>query len=424
MGSRSSRARTIRAITVVFVLSAAGGLLPARGATGVAREASPTWGTGPAGDNKAERVVAVVEAGDVVYLAGEFTGMVPPGADGDAGLVPRRHLAALEVAGGTLTGWSPDADGPVRAMVLSPDGKRLYVGGAFNSIGGRPVRNLAALDPATGEVDATFHPPVVNSGVRALALSGDRLYVGGNFTEVRLSDGALIHRPQLAAFDASTGGLLDWLPPDNGGGEYFGQTGEESSSGDGIVHALQVSGDGRTVHAGGSFLDFGGQPGLLSLDAATGEPTAWQADMDRPVFGLAVSPADGHTLYAAAGGAGGRLMTFEPGGDEEPLWQVKVDGDAVAVLASKTTVYLLGHYDFIVSAESDCYRRCPGGPERHHLAAFDAETGELDPWNPSANTSTGPYTGAVGARHLWIGGEFGMINRSPQPGIAQFPGVP
>lgn len=424
MGSRSSCARTIRVIAAVFVLSAAGGVVPARSATGVAREPKATWGTGPAGDRKAERVLAVVESGGVVYLGGEFTGMVPPKAEGDAGLVPRRHLAALEAAGGTLTDWNPDADGPVRAMALSQDGKRLYVGGAFNSIGGQPARNVAALDLATGTLDPSFRPPVLNSGVRALALHDDRLYVGGNFTEVRLSDGALIDRPQLAAFDASTGGLLDWLPPDNGGGEYFGQTGEESSSGDGIVYALEVSGDGRTVYAAGSFLDFGGQPALISLDAATGEPTAWQADMDRPAFGLAVSPADGHMLYAATGGAGGRLMALDPGGDEEPVWEVKVDGDGVGVVASETTVYLLGHYDFIVSAESDCYQRCPGGPERHHLAAFDATTGEIDPWDPSANTSTGPYSGAVGAGRLWIGGEFGLINGKPQPGIAQFPGVP
>ncbi|HLF39979.1 MAG TPA: hypothetical protein VI854_00760, partial [Acidimicrobiia bacterium] len=318
----------------------------------------------------------------------------------------------------------PDADGPVRALALSADGRRLYVGGAFSSIGGQPARNLAALDLATGTIDATFAPPVLNSGVRALALHGDRLYVGGNFTEVRLSDGALHDRPQLAAFDASTGGLLDWLPPDNDGGEYFGQTGQESSSGDGIVYDLAVSGDGGTVFAAGSFLDFGGQAGLVSLEAATGKPTAWQPDVDRPVFGLAVWPADGRTLFAATGGAGGMLMAYEPGDDEEPAWEIKTDGDNVGVLASHTTVYLLGHYDFIVSAESDCYQRCPGGPERHHLSAFDAATGELLPWNPAANTSTGPYAGAVAADHLWVAGEFSLINRRPQPGIAQFPGVP
>jgi hypothetical protein len=67
---------------------------------------------------------------------------------------------------------------------------------------------------------------------------------------------------------------------------------------------------------------------------------------------------------------------------------------------------------------------CPGGPERHHLAAFDAATGALDPWNPTANTSTGPYSGSIGARHLWVGGEFTMINRVSQPGVVQFSGMP
>lgn len=202
----------------------------------------------------------------------------------------------------------------------------------------------------------------------------------------------------------------------------YGQTGEKSRSGDGLVYDLAVTDDRRTVLVAGTFLDFGGEGGLLALDASSGRPSRWQAVIDRPVFGLAVWPADGRTVFAAAGGAGGVLAAFVPGGDPEGRWSVKTDGDNVGVVASESTVYLLGHYDFIVSAESDCYRYCPDGPERRHLAAFNARTGHLRSWNPAANTSTGPYAGAVGERHLYIGGEF--INRRPQPGFAQFPGRP
>jgi hypothetical protein len=385
--------------------------------------ANRTWGTSAVAD-KAGLVLAMAEANGKLYVAGEFTGMVAPGGGGP---VPRRYLAALDAASGELLSWNPDPDGPVRALARSADGRRLYVGGNFDSIGGQPVRNLAAIDLATGALDPTFQPPTPNSTVRSFAVAGNRLYVGGNFTTLRIPSGrpaagGEYPRPQLAAVDAVNGDLLDWVPPPNAGGRFSGNTGTPTHDGDdGMVQALAVSPDGSTVFAAGDFLDFGGQGGLLSLAAATGQPTAWQPKMDqgRPVFGLAMSP-DGRTLFAATGGPGGSLFAFEPAGKTTARWQAKVDGDAVDVVASSAKVYLIGHYNYIVRAGSSCSQRCPDGNQRDHLAAFDAATGRLDAWNPKADTATGPYTATFGANHLWVGGEFTQINEKRQPGIAQF----
>jgi hypothetical protein len=66
----------------------------------------------------------------------------------------------------------------------------------------------------------------------------------------------------------------------------------------------------------------------------------------------------------------------------------------------------------------------PGGPTRHHLSAFAAADGSLLAWNPTADTSTGPFTLAAGAGALYVGGEFNKINGSAQPGFAVFPGSP
>jgi hypothetical protein len=387
--------------------------------------ANKTWGTSPALD-RAGLVLSVVEAAGKVYLAGEFTGMVAPGR---GGVVPRQHMAALDAATGELLPWDPRPDGPVRAMALSADGRRLYVGGTFESIGGVRARNLAALDLATGAVDESFSAPWPNSGVRAFALAGDRLYLGGNFTNVvvRTQPGAGQYpRSQVAAIDASSGALIDWSPPVNSGGRFVGHTGKPTDDGkDGLVHAVAVSRDGRTVHIGGDFLDFGGQGGLLSLDAATGQPTLWQAKMDhpRPVFGLTISPADGRTVFAATGGTGGALFAFDPVGKPTARWYARVDGDAVEVVATSSLVYLIGHYDYIVRAGSSCSQRCPDGTRRHHLAAFEVASGKLDSWSPEADTTTGPYTAAFGANRLYVGGEFTQINLKPQPGIAQFDAV-
>ncbi|MDQ3947442.1 MAG: PQQ-like beta-propeller repeat protein, partial [Actinomycetota bacterium] len=231
-------------------------------------------------------------------------------------------------------------------------------------------------------------------------------------------------RPQVAAFNAGTGALLDWLPPPNQGGEFFSHTGQERSSGNGIVFDIVLSGDGSKLYAAGTFVDFGGQSGLVSLDAATGQPTDWQAGLDRPVFALEVWRGDGHTLFAATGGAGGMLYAFKPGARKDVRWSVKADGDNVDVVATASKVYLMGHYDFIIDAKAGCSQRCPRGDPRRHLAAFDAVSGDIDAnWHPVANTNTGPYTAVIGARHLWIGGEFTNINRQPQPGVVQFPAL-
>lgn len=406
-----------RAGTLVLITAWAG-IWPASAQTSVLNTPKATWGTAPAAD-RAGRVEAMLESGSMVYLAGDFTGLVSPSGGPP---LARPFLAAIDVGGGQPANFDARLSGPVRALALAPDGRRLYIGGEFEQAGGGPAHNLAAIDPVTGALDPTFAPPRFNSGVRSLVLAGDRLYVGGNFTEV-LTGARTARRPQLAALYARTGTLHNWKPPLNGGGEFFGQMGEETSTGDGMVHDLALSADGQELYVAGTFLNFGGRKGLLSLNTTTGKATAWQPAMDRPVFDLALWPGDHRTLFAATGGRGGTLKAFRPGGPAAPTWEVRTDGDNMAVLASATTVYLFGSYDFIVPAGSACARGCPGGPERHHLAAFDAATGDLQLWTPTANTSTGPYTGAIGANHLWVGGEFTMINGAPHPGVAGFPGV-
>jgi hypothetical protein len=380
-----------------------------------------TWGTGVGEEGKAGRVLAVAEVGRTLYMAGEFVTATPPGSGVRGPATSRPYLAALDVNTGELLPWNPNPNGPVRALAVH--GNRLFVGGDFTNIGGYPVRNLAAIDLTSGGVDQSFAAPAPNSGIRALAVHGDRLYLGGNFVEVRAPDGVAHPRPQVAAVSASSGAVLDWFPPGAAHGEFFGQTGERSDAGDGVVYDLAVSRDGSAVHVVGTFLDFAGQDGLLSLDASTGEPLEWQGKMERPVFGIALAPEDGHSFYVATGGPGGRLYHFDPGDDTDPVWEARTDGDAMDVVATSEVVYLLGHYDYIViDKKSDCYQYCPdGNPFRRHLAAFDARSGRLTDWNPTANTPQGPYHGVLGARHLYVAGDFTEINGQPQPGIAQFP---
>jgi outer membrane protein assembly factor BamB len=412
-----------RAVVVTATLLLLTPALATPASTSVATDAAVTWGTGNSDSTGAGRVRAIAEVGDVVYVGGSYRALIPPDTETTQSRQRRNHLAAFDVATGVPTAWNPTADGPVRALVVSADRRRLYVGGEFLHLFGQDARGLAAIDLQTGTLDPGFRPGSVGK-VEALALAGDRLYAGGAFASVVSPDGQSHDRPRLAAFDAATGALLDWVPPSMTGGAYTGKTGVRDEAVAPEVTALAISADGGSLHVGGTFLDFGGNSGLVSLDAATAKPTDWQpAAIKRPVFGLTISP-DGGTFYVATGGAGGRLYHFDPEGDTKPRWYVQVDGDAMAVAVSATTAYLAGHYDFVVPQKSDCYRHCPEGTERRHLAAFDARTGETDTWNPVADTNTGPYTAAIGANHVYVGGEFMHINGRRQPGFAQFPGRP
>jgi len=99
------------------------------------------------------------------YLGGSFTLV-----RGQA----RNNLAQLDAAG-NLTGWSPDANGEVRALAVS--GGTVYAGGDFDSIGGQPRNKIAALDAVTGA--ATAWDPNATGGyyqsrVLTLAVSGAR----------------------------------------------------------------------------------------------------------------------------------------------------------------------------------------------------------------------------------------------------------
>jgi hypothetical protein len=394
----------------------------------------PSWGTSPSEDpnetgTKAGRVLAVAEAGDVVFVAGEFAGVTPPGVGTGAAtkdpdtILRRPYLVALNALTGELLDWDAQPNEAVLSLAVSPDGRRLYVGGRFRKIGGGPAGRIAALDTATGRLDPTFSPPLADSGVRAMALDGDTLYIGGNFTKIGDAD-----RPGVAALDAATGALLnDFVPPPNTGGRYTGQTGVPTEDGNpGLVWDLAVTADKQLVVAG-DFLHFGGQGGLLVLDGRTGEPTAWQPDIGRPVHGVAVWPGDGTTFFAAAGGTGGVVDAYRPGGPATKVWRHRVDGDATDVVATAQRVYLVGHYDYVLGKNTICGAPpCTGGQDgdtvNRHVSAFDALTGAHDlDWAPQLNTPQGPYVAHLGRKRLYVGGDFTKVNGEHQPGFVMFP---
>jgi ribosomal protein L24E len=458
-----------------------------------------------------QKVLAVEEINDRVYIGGEFKDMHQnnhPKTPTMSG-IPMDYLAELDTNGNPVPGSAFNAtvslNGPVRALLRSPDGKRLYVGGEFSKVNGANRARLVALDPATGQIDTSFNPPEPNAYVSALALMNDKLYIGGGFATLN-GDGS---RPGLAALTAATGAIdTGFTPPPRYIGKFVGHTGipcDDPAGTDpavpdydkctkplttdpmGTVEALEITRDGQYLVVGGSFLHFGSpynpalctgsctpggksdtknhnHGGLITLHPVTGALTTWQPENNRPVFDLASYQGDpksqginaSQLIFAATGGAGGRVVAWVPGGSKDtPLWRGNMDGDAMSVAVTQDRVYVVGHFDHTVADPNDpCLEidpatggvHCDDGTSNRHLAAFDVRgdiqngknTGKAlidGSFRAQADTSEGPYKVYLGANRMYVGGNFTDISNFPlstgctdpscvqdrQPGFAVYP---
>ncbi|HEY3239819.1 MAG TPA: hypothetical protein VGL92_09670, partial [Acidimicrobiia bacterium] len=173
-----------RILAPVLVLLLLGGP-PASGASSVSATANPTAGTNLPGDGRlAGRVLAMVEAGSRLFLAGEFTGIRSPAADGGV---------FDGTTGGAVPGFPRLGDGQIKAAI--PDGSGgFYTSGTFTMVEGQARPGLAHFQ-ADGHL-SPWSPDVSPPGtVKALARSAaGPIFLGGDFTSVAGQD-----RPGVAA---------------------------------------------------------------------------------------------------------------------------------------------------------------------------------------------------------------------------------
>jgi hypothetical protein len=398
-------------------------------------------------------VSALSASGAQVYAGGAFKGL---------GAVPRTYLAAINVVNGGPTGFAPliqnldstnqpKAGQPplVQTMALSADHQRLYIGGIFSHVGGVPRANVAAINLATGQVDPTFDPGEPQGAVRSILLRDNNLFIGGDFDTIQIKStqkgrpdnnascgttpGSSLNgnrcvwqRSKLAILNAANGvldtnfnGPVSTGPGLVGQGGKLCQTNTTQACGTGAIKSIQVSADGQFIYLAGTFSSYGGQLGLLSLyltGPSAGQPTPWQASVDRPIYDMKLGP-DGK-VYATGGGAGGRLYAFTPqvgAGKMTPTWNHLFDGDATALSTSATAVYNGGHYDFVDG----------GAFKRKHASAYDLNGNLAMNFDPEMDTSEGVFSvEVVPDRMVIYGGNFSRVNRRPQPGYAQFAGRP
>jgi hypothetical protein len=352
----------------------------------VAATPTPTWQTNG-------RVNVIVVHKNRVYIGGQFTAVRPPGAPAGSQEVVRNHVAAFNIAKGTLVAWNPNANGTVRAIQVV--GSHVYLGGSFTRVHNAGRQRLAEVNNTTGA--ATAWHPGADREVLSFAYANGILYAGGVFTTV---SGAA--RAHLASFNTSTGALTNWAP-----------------STDDQVKALVITAGAARVVAGGFFTQVNGVSAnhIAAINpTGTGTLASWATHLSYPVIDLA---RDANGVYAAGAGGGGNFAGLSLTGQQ--MWQGGTNGNVQAIAVVGGVVYVGGHMQYYCGPQHGQHT-CTNPIPRDKLLAVEASNGNLLPWAPGADSALGVFalTGAGSTGNLFSGGDFLHTGNRAQQGFALF----
>ncbi len=420
-----------RRVMLMFVVAAVAiSVLAAVGTAGAqTTPASPTINPTPDDTWVTNGVVySVIRSGDYVYVGGKFTrarSTTAAGAPSFKATNVARFRADTGVGDPT---WTPDVTGAdmtqTQVYALAAAGGKIWIGGKFDAVDGVARRNLAAVGAATGAVDPGVDPVVgteTDKGVRALLASpsGTKVYLGGYFASI---DGAF--RRYLGALDAATGNLdSGWKPRVSN----FVHSLSSSCASDGGATVF-AGGKFRSASGADNPTSYSPRETIARFDATTGALHPWaipagSVPNDQVAADLAVTCERVSAGYLGQNWA--RSFRLDNGNGGTLVWEDKTAGNVQTVAMLGTDKLVIGGHFSNVTEDS---RVVPGAQrwQRTRIALLDLEDGSVDQgWAPRVDGNFyGPWDLLVEDNHLWVGGQFQTVAGLPRTHLARFTFVP
>lgn len=321
------------------------------------------------------------------------------------GASPRSGVAAVDATSGLLLPWAPDPNESVASIAATST--NIFLGGSMNGMNwvNRP-EGFALFDDNTDNA-WPFEFDLNGGEVYTIAVKDNVLYMGGKFAAIDKTS-----RRNLAAIDLTTGSLLPWNPS---------VLGVSSTDSDVTVYSMEIK--DNLLYIGGKFYAVNAtttvRPGLAAIDLTTGIANAWNPSVgdgkttDQIVISLDVVD---NTVYVA--GSFTLLSGSQTRGNLAAInattaailpWNPISEGVVEKIKVSANAAYVVGEFSDGI-----------GGVFRsHRIAALNLNNDNATSWDPSfINGDVNDI--AIGGSNLYVGGDFDSVAVAPRNGLASF----
>ena len=377
-------------------------------------------------------VRALAQTGNTIVAGGTFTQVQNHGG---GTTYNRNNLFSFDATTGAVNpNFAPNLDGLVHAVVISPDGVGVLVGGEFHNVNG--VRDVALVEVrvSDGSIVSTFKVPSLDGAIFTMTVVGTRLLIGGQFKHV---GGKAI--AYLAALNATTGAV------DSTFTATFTGLNNPANPGSNLVYKIDVSPNGQRLVVIGNFMQVNGsdRPQIAMFNLTQSPPTLvnWETNRYRRpcsssyqsyMRDVDFSPDGSYFAVVTTGGSyqgdqtvgcdsATRWETASTGSNIEPTW-IDFTGDDTlySVAITGTVVYTGGHNRWMNNAYGS-NSAGQGAVSRPGLAALDPITGVPFDWNPTKTLGVGVFDLLATPTGLWIGDDTDYVGHEYHKKLAFFP---